>query len=268
MERGIDSETAVVAVTSGKGGVGKSTISLNLALALAERDLRVGLLDADVYGPDIPLMVNLKRSAPLSRWMLARSPARGALALEPVERFGIAIMSVGFLIAESQALTIPAQLLQGALRQLLTDVSWGPLDFLVVDLPPGTADLQQELLRLVPAAGALIVVGPQDVAHLDGRKVLDLLRAASVRVLGAVENMTALVCPHCGEHVEVFPQAASGRSLWADGVPRLASIPLDPAIAAAGDRGRPVVVAQPSGQQAEAFRALAARVVDAMRRPE
>ncbi len=258
-------ETAVVAVTSGKGGVGKSTISLNLALALAERKLRVGLLDADLYGPDIPLMVNLKRSVPLRRWMLARAPDRGALALEPVDRFGIKLMSVGFLLSESQALAMPALMLHGALRQLLHDVEWGELDFLVIDLPPGTADLQQELLRLTPLAGALIVVGPQDVAHLDAKKVLDLLRAADVRVLGAVENMTALLCPHCGLPVEVFPQGAPERSLWSEGVPRLASIPLDPAIALAGDRGQPVMVADVEGG-ATAFRELARRVVEGTRR--
>ena len=253
----------MIAVTSGKGGVGKSTVSLNLALALAERDLRVGLLDADFYGPDIPLMVNLKRSAPLSRWLLGRSSQGGSLALEPVERYGIRIMSVGFLIAESQSLTMPAPLLQGALRQLLVDVEWGELDYLVVDLPPGTADLQQQLVGLVELAGAVVVVGPQDVAHLDGKKALDHLRGAGVRVLGGVENMTELVCPHCGSRVDVFPQASSERSIWSDGVERLASIPLDPEIARAGDRGVPVVVGAPDGEQAAAFRKLAGAVLDA-----
>ena len=261
---GLSERTAVIAVTSGKGGVGKSTVSLNVALALAERGHAVGLLDADFYGPDIPLMVNLKRSQPLSRWMLGRSPERGALALEPVERYGLRIMSVGFLIAESQALTLPAPLLQGALRQLLVDVAWGELDHLVVDLPPGTGDLQQEVLGVARIAGAVIVVGPQDVAHLDGRKVLDLLRGRGVRVLGAVENMRGLVCPHCGKTIDVFPHAAHERSLWADGVRRLGSIPLDPAIALAGDRGAPVLVAEPGGDQAAAFRAVAAAVVDAL----
>jgi ATP-binding protein involved in chromosome partitioning len=253
-------------VTSGKGGVGKSTISLNLALALAERDLRVGLLDADVYGPDIPLMVNLKRSAPLERWLLGRAPGGGQMRLEPVERFGIAVMSVGFLLSESQAMTVPAPLIRGVLHQLLRDVAWGPLDVLVVDLPPGTADLQQELLGLVPLAGALIVVGPQDVAHLDAKRVLDLLRRAGIHVLGAVENMTALTCPHCGRPVDVFPHARSERSLWADGVERLAAIPLDPEIARAGDRGRPILAggAEAAGPQADAFRGLAARLLESL----
>src|SRR5215218_5083002 len=215
---GIGPATAVIAVASGKGGVGKSTVSLNLALALVERGSSVGVLDADFYGPDIPLMVNLKRTIPLKRWMLGRSLDREPLSLEPVERYGLKLMSVGFLIGEDQALAMPAQLLHGALRQLLVDVEWGDLDVLVIDLPPGTADLQQQLFGHVELAGALIVVGPQDVAHLDGRKVLDMLSAAGVRVLGGVENMAGLVCPHCGERVEVFPPAPEERTLWAAGV--------------------------------------------------
>ena len=260
----IDERTAVIAVTSGKGGVGKSTVSLNLALALAARELRVGLLDADFYGPDIPLMVNLTASAPLSLWMLGRSAKHGALALEPVERFGLEIMSVGFLIGESQALSLPAPLLQSALHQLVANVAWSRLDFLIVDLPPGTADLQQELLRLVEVAGALVVVGPQDVAHLDARRVLDMLAAAGVPVIGGVENMVALVCPHCGEGVEVFPRAPEERSIWASGVARLASIPLDPFVARAGDRGAPVLASEPAGAQAASFHELAAKIVQAV----
>jgi ATP-binding protein involved in chromosome partitioning len=193
--------------------------------------------------------------------MLGRAREHGPLELEPVERYGIKLMSVGFLLAESQALALPAPLLHAALRQLLEDVSWGRLDFLVIDLPPGTADLQQQLVGLVTLAGVLIVVGPQDVAHLDGRKVLDLLRSAGIEVLGAVENMAELTCPHCGERVEVFPRVDPSRSLWADGIPRLGTIPLDPAISRAGDRGRPVLVVDPAGPQASAFRALAVQVL-------
>jgi ATP-binding protein involved in chromosome partitioning len=254
----------VIAVTSGKGGVGKSTVSLNLALALAQRDLRVGLLDADFYGPDIPLMVNLKRSELRERWLLGRAAEHGgALVREPVERYGLKLMSVGFLIGETQALTLPAPLLQSALRQLLRDIAWGELDFLIIDTPPGTADLQQELLGLVELTGAIVVVGPQDVAHLDGRKVVDMLRAADVPIIGGVENMARLTCPHCGETVEVFPPAAPARTIWADGVPQLASIPLDPLVAAAGNAGKPALVAAPDGPQAAAFLQLADRVVEA-----
>jgi ATP-binding protein involved in chromosome partitioning len=253
----------VIAVTSGKGGVGKSTVSLNLALALAQRDLAVGLLDADFYGPDIPLMVNLKRSQLRERWLLGRSAEQGgAVVREPVERYGLKLMSVGFLIGEAQALTLPAPLLHSALRQLLRDVAWGPLDFLIIDTPPGTADLQQELLGLVDLSGAIIVVGPQDVAHLDGRKAVDMLRTGAVSIIGGVENMARFACPHCGEPVDVFPPAATERTIWAEGVTRLASIPLDPLVATAGNGGAPLLVAAPEGPQAAAFHLLADRVVE------
>jgi ATP-binding protein involved in chromosome partitioning len=254
--------TASIAVCSGKGGVGKSTVSLNLALALHERGRRVGLLDADFYGPDIPLMVNLKRSERLERWEFW---ARGReIAHEPVVRFGIKIMSAGFFLAARQAFTMPAQWTHFVGRQLVQQVSWGELDYLVVDLPPGTADLQQELIRLLRFDGALMVVGPQDVAHLDGKKMLELLRDEDIRVLGGVENMAGLVCPHCGEVVEVFPQVRDGRSIWSLGVRPLARIPLDPAVAQSGDRGQPLVLAEPEGVSAAAFRALAAEVEAAL----
>ena len=192
-----------IAVASGKGGVGKSTISLNLALALRERGASVGLLDADFYGPDIPLMLNLKRSEELERWDLWR---RRGIKLEPLERFGLRVMSVGFLLAEQQALAMPAPLLGGVIRQLLADVAWGPLDYLVIDLPPGSADLQQQLVTHLDLAGAIVVAGPQDVAHLDARRALDFLRSVGVPILGGVENMTTLACPHCGEPIDVFPR--------------------------------------------------------------
>ena len=252
-----------IAITSGKGGVGKSTVSLNLALALRRRGALVGLLDADIYGPDIPLMLNLKQTRELKRWLLGRSTGGGP-KLEPVERHGLRVMSVGFLIAEHQSLTLPSQLLHGALRQLLADVEWGPLDYLVIDLPPGTADLQQELVRIADLAGAVIVVGPQDVAHLDARKLLEMLRAADVRVLGGVENMARFACPHCGEQIDAFPRVAEERSLWAQGVDALASIPLDPAYARSGDGGAPVLVSDPGGPQAAAYARLAERVVAAI----
>ena len=220
----------IVAVASGKGGVGKSTVSLNLARALAGGGAAVGLLDADVYGPDIPLMLGLKQTRELRSWELGRSPRFGRVELEPVEVLGLKVMSVGFLVAEAQAMTMPAMLVQLVGRQLIRDVRWGRLDYLIVDLPPGTADLQQQLFATVELAGAIVVVGPQDAAHLDARKVLAMLRDAGVRVLGAVENMRGLRCPHCGELVDVFPPVAAERSILRE-VPLLGSVPLDPAFA-------------------------------------
>jgi ATP-binding protein involved in chromosome partitioning len=251
-----------VTIASGKGGVGKSTVSLNLALALAERGHRVGLLDADLYGPDIPLMVGLTRQERLRSWDLWRSS--GPVRLEPVERFGIRVMSAGFLLGEDQALAFMAPLVEVVLHQLVTRVAWGELDELLVDLPPGTADLQQQLLRLVRPAGAVVVVGPQDVAHLDARKVLDLLGEARVPVLGGVENFTELTCPHCGQPVEVFPRVAHERSIWAAGVARLGRIPMDAAVATAGDTGRPLLLAHPTSRPAQALREAAGHLTAAL----
>jgi ATP-binding protein involved in chromosome partitioning len=215
----------VVAVGSGKGGVGKSTVTLQLAYALSRRGWNVGLLDADLYGPDIPAMLNLKREREAKRWDFWRG---GDTRFEPVQREGLQVMSVGFLLAERQALTFAAPLLGAAVHQLVEQVEWRDLDVLLVDLPPGTADLQQQLVGVVALAGAIVVVGPQDVAHLDARKFVDFLRSASVPVLGGVENMAGLSCPHCGEHIDVFVPAKPERAIWADGVPQLGRIPLDP----------------------------------------
>jgi ATP-binding protein involved in chromosome partitioning len=245
---------SVVAVGSGKGGVGKSTVALHVALALRRRGLNVGLLDADLYGPDIPLMVNLVRETPAGRWDFWRG---GDVRLEPVERHGLQIMSVGFLLGERQALTLGAPLLAAALRQLVEQVEWRALDVLLIDLPPGTADLQQQLLGVVALAGAVVVVGPQDVAHLDARKFVDFLHAADVPILGGIENMAGLVCPHCGERIDVFPAVAEARSIWADDVSLLGRIPLDPELA----------IDRQSSEQLEPFDRIAARLLDALGQP-
>jgi ATP-binding protein involved in chromosome partitioning len=225
-----DLDVRIVAVASGKGGVGKSTVSLNLAGALAASGRRVGLLDADIYGPDIPLMLGLKQTRELKRWDLGRNRAFGLPLLEPVEALGLKVMSVGFLLAERQSFELPAPLLAGVMRQLVEGVAWGELDLLVVDLPPGTADLQQHLFQTYPVDGAVVVVGPQDAAHLDARRLVATLRDAGVRVLGAVENMSGLTCPHCGELLEVFPPVSAERSVLRE-IPLLGSVPLDPAYA-------------------------------------
>jgi ATP-binding protein involved in chromosome partitioning len=214
----------VVAVGSGKGGVGKSTVTLNLAFALRRYGWSVGLLDADLYGPDIPLMLNLKREREAKRWDLWRG---GDVRFQPVEAEGLQVMSVGFLLAERQSLTMAAPLVGAALRQLVDGVDWRSLDVLLIDLPPGTADLQQQLVGATPLAGTIVVVGPQDVAHLDARKFIEFLRTADVRVLGGVENMSAMECPHCGEVIDVFAPATSERAIWADDVPLLGRVPLD-----------------------------------------
>jgi ATP-binding protein involved in chromosome partitioning len=184
--------------------------------------------------------------------------------LEPVERFGIRVMSAGFLLGEDQALAFAAPLVQVVLHQLLTGVSWGELDELLVDLPPGTADLQQQLLGLVRPAGAVIVVGPQDVAHLDAHKVLDLFSAAKVPVLGGVENFADLACPHCGRPVAVFPRVAHERSIWAAGVALLGRVPMDTAVATAGDTGRPLLLAHPASRPAQALREIASNLTAAL----
>jgi ATP-binding protein involved in chromosome partitioning len=217
----------VVAVGSGKGGVGKSTVTLHLAYALARHGWSVGLLDADLYGPDIPAMLNLKREREAKRWDFWRG---GDMRFAPVERDGLQVMSVGFLLAERQALTFAAPLLGAALRQLVEQVEWHDLDVLLIDLPPGTADLQQQLVGVVALAGAIVVVGPQDVAHLDARKFVDFLRSAGVPILGGVENMAGFSCPHCGEHIDVFVPAEPERAIWSDGVPHLGRVPLDPGL--------------------------------------
>jgi len=240
----------IVAIASGKGGVGKSTVSLNLARALAARGAAVGLLDADVYGPDIPLMLGLKQTRELRRWDLGRNPRFGRVELEPVEALGLKVMSVGFLLAEGQAFTMPGPLVELVGRQLIRDVRWGELDYLIVDLPPGTADLQRQLFATVELAGAIVVVGPQDAAHLDARKLLAMLRDAGVTVLGAVENMRGLRCPHCGELVDVFLPVAEERSILRE-LPLLGSVPLDP------------VFAQLNGVP-EPFGAIAERVASAL----
>jgi ATP-binding protein involved in chromosome partitioning len=246
-----------IAIASGKGGVGKSTVSLNVAVALSEQGMRVGLMDADIYGPDIPRMIGLARTKDAKHLDLWR--ADGAKH-EPYERFGIEIMSIGFLVGEGQSISLMAGLVDLLLGQLLNGVAWSELDYLIVDLPPGTADLQQQLMSRLKLSGAIVVVTPQDVAHLDARKVLDLCQRAGVPVLGGIENMDGLVCPDCDARIDVFPRVAEERSIWTHGVEKLGAIPLDPSVASAGDRGTPIVLSDPASPQARAFADLAARM--------
>jgi ATP-binding protein involved in chromosome partitioning len=270
----------VIVVGSGKGGVGKSTVSLNLALALSQQGKKVGLLDADVYAPDIPIMVNLTRRQHKKGWLIYRNPGlslrRDAdlqevsverssnVQLEPVERFGIRVMSTGFFLGEDQALSLPASSAYFILNQLAGQVAWGGLDYLIVDLPPGTADVQQHIISLLEPSGSLIVVSPQDLAHLDAKKVISMFRDANVPVLGGIENMGPLSCPHCQADIEVFPAVSESRAIWPTGIEKLAELPFDPNVARSAENNRPLLVADPQGAHAKAFLRLAETVTTAL----
>lgn len=250
-----------IAVGSGKGGVGKSTVSVNLALALAEMGEPTGLLDADVYGPNIPLMFNLARHRPAEYWTLARA---GGTRIAPVEQHGIKLASAGFIAAEEQPLVWDAGLVDVLLGQLVNDVVWGDLSYLVVDLPPGTSTIPQAVIGRLDLAGAIVVVTPQDVAHLDARRAVLMFRDKGVRVLGGVENMSGMACPHCGESIEVFHPVRDDRSVWSLGVERMCRVPMDPELSRAVDTGRPLMVVAPESSAAAAFRSLARLVVEAV----
>ncbi|HLV98618.1 MAG TPA: P-loop NTPase [Ktedonobacterales bacterium] len=245
----------IIAVGSGKGGVGKSTVSLNLALALAENGKTVGLLDADLYGPNIPLMVGLTRKEWTGNWTLARKGPQPVI--QPVERYGLKIMSAGFLLGEDQPMILEAQIVRALLMQLTHQVAWGNPDYLIIDLPPGTADLQQNLLQDLQLSGVVLIVTPQDVAHLDGKKALQYYRRADVPILGAIENMSGFLCPHCGQPVDIFARVSEARAIWTMDVEKLGAIPLDPLVSQSGDRAHPLLVAHPQSAQAAAFRQIA-----------
>ncbi|TCJ19846.1 ATP-binding protein [Rubrobacter taiwanensis] len=259
-EQGLEARH-VIAIGSGKGGVGKSTVSLNLALALAQEGASVGLLDADFYGPNIPVMVGLTRTQEAQKWSFWRHPGAGGLGMDPIERFGVKIMSVGFLLGERQQVFSWGPLVGQIGYQMLHHVRWGRLDYLIIDLPPGAAEVQQELLRSLSLSGTVVVVGPQDVAHLDAKKIIEMLKKLEIRVLGGVENMSRVRCPCCGEQFEVFPHVRTDRSIWSLGVPLLGSVPLGPAVAHEANRGKPIVVSQPDSAEARAFRKIATSVV-------
>ncbi len=247
-----------VAVASGKGGVGKSTVAVNLAVALAATGARVGLLDADVYGPSIPLMMGVRETPRMD-------PQERLLV--PVERFGVRFMSLGFFVEPDLALIWRGPLVMKAVEQLLRDVAWGDLDVLVVDLPPGTGDAQLTLSQKVRLAGAVIVTTPQDVALADAIKGVAMFRKVDVPVLGIVENMSYFVCPHCGGRSEIFGHGGGRVQAERLGVRFLGEVPLDTAIRDGGDTGRPIVAVDPDSPHAGAFRELASRVLDALDHP-
>lgn len=250
----------VVAVASGKGGVGKTTVAVGLALALAGETRGVGLLDADLYGPDVPRMLGLTRTEDARSLTLWDDPGKRNRPLRSLERFGIKVWSAQFLVGERQPLALQAPFAGLLLNRAFNDLDWGPIEWLVVDLPPGTADVQQHLAQQLRLDGALLVVTPQDVAHLDAKKVYTMLAQAKVPVLGGVENMAPFPCGSCGHAIELFPPTSHERSIWAAGVPRLASIPFTLQLAKAAAEGRP----PDDGASGTAFRALALAVADAL----
>jgi ATP-binding protein involved in chromosome partitioning len=246
---------AVVAVASGKGGVGKSTVAVNLALSLARAGRRTGLLDVDIYGPSIPTMFGI-----------ADRPVVIENRIQPFQRWGVKVMSLGFVVEMDTPVIWRGPMVMRAIEQMLGDVDWGELDVMVLDLPPGTGDAQLTVTQKVPLTGALIVTTPQDVALIDARKGLAMFRKVDVPVLGIVENMASFVCPHCGRETAIFRSGGGERTARELGVPFLGSIPLDPAIAEGGDAGNPIVVAQPDGPHAAAFERLAEAVGQALDR--
>jgi ATP-binding protein involved in chromosome partitioning len=241
---------SIVAVASGKGGVGKSTVAVNLALALAANGLQVGLLDADIYGPSQPRLLGLT----------GRPKTKDGKILEPMEAFGIKTMSIGFLVNEDQAMIWRGPMVMSALQQMLRDVNWGTLDVLVVDMPPGTGDAQLTMAQQVPLAGAIIVSTPQDLALLDARKGISMFRKVEVPILGIVENMSYFLCPHCGGRTEIFAHGGARSEADRLGVPFLGEVPLDIAIRETSDGGKPIVVSEPDSENALIFRRMAATI--------
>ncbi|MCW5772739.1 MAG: iron-sulfur cluster carrier protein ApbC [Rhodospirillaceae bacterium] len=243
---------AIIAVASGKGGVGKSTTAANLALALAAEGAKVGLLDADVYGPSMPRMMGVS----------GRPSTPDGKTMDPMRNYGIAIMSMGFLVDEETPMIWRGPMVMSAIQQMLRDVNWGELDVLVVDMPPGTGDAQLTLAQQVPLAGAVIVSTPQDIALLDARKGLNMFRKVDVPVLGIVENMSYFCCPNCGHRSEIFAHGGARKEAERLGVDFLGELPLDIAIRETSDSGKPIVISQPDGPHAQSYRAIARRVLE------
>jgi ATP-binding protein involved in chromosome partitioning len=240
----------VVAVASGKGGVGKSTVSVNLAVALAQSGARVGLLDADITGPNLPQMLGATGTP--------KSSPGGKI--EPIERHGVKLISIQFFVPEGQPIVWRGPLIGGAIQQFLRDVEWGELDYLVVDLPPGTSDAQLTLAQAVPLAGAVLVTTPQDVALSDVTKALAMFRRMNVPILGIVENMSAFACPHCGELTEIFGRGGAERLAKEEQLEMLGRVPLEMAVRQGGDAGIPVVAQREAGPAAAALKLVAGAV--------
>jgi len=244
----------IIAVGSGKGGVGKSTVAANLAVALARLGFSVGLLDADIYGPSIPMMFNAGDERPKSA---------GGQNFHPIEKYGVKMISIGFFLGEKAPIIWRGPMVMGAVRQFLKDTLWGSQDFLVVDLPPGTGDAQLTLAQQVSLDGAVIVTTPQDVALLDATRAVKMFRQVHCPILGVVENMSYFVCPDCGERDELFGHGGGERMAAEEGTQLLARIPIYPELRQTGDDGTPITIAKPEHPASVAFMELARRIANA-----
>ena len=240
----------IIAVGAGKGGVGKTTTSVNLAVALAQKGARVGLLDGDVYGPNIPQMLGLSGAPEVV----------GENRILPPEAFGIKVISMGMLVPSDQPIIWRGPMLHGAVQQFMRDVRWGELDYLVVDLPPGTGDVALSIAQSVPMAGAVVVTTPQGVAVSDVRRAVGMFRQLNITVLGVIENMSVFACPHCSEKTEIFGSGGGAQMAKDLDIPFLGDVPIDTRVRSGGDEGRPIVSAAPDAPAAKAFLGLSSRV--------
>jgi ATP-binding protein involved in chromosome partitioning len=238
---------AIIAIGSGKGGVGKTTIAVNLAVALAQLGRRVGLLDADVYGPNVPLMLGAG----------ATPRVTAGNRIEPLEHYGVKVISVGFLNPGDKPLIWRGPMLHSLVKQFLEQVQWGELDYLLVDLPPGTGDVALSLIQTAPLSGAIVVCTPSDVALQDARKAIEMFRQVKVDILGLVENLSSFHCPHCHQEVDIFSKGGGERTARQFGLPLLGAIAVDPEVRRHGDSGRPVALEGDSSEHAKSFYAIA-----------
>ncbi|WEX09479.1 Mrp/NBP35 family ATP-binding protein [Chelativorans sp. AA-79] len=252
---GVPGVEAIIAVASGKGGVGKSTTAVNLALGLQALGLKVGILDADIYGPSMPRLLGLT----------GKPQMVDSKTLKPMDAYGIQVMSIGFLVEEETPMIWRGPMVMSALRQLLRDVAWGPLDVMVVDMPPGTGDAQLTMAQQVPLAGAVIVSTPQDLALIDARKGLNMFRRVEVPVLGIVENMSYFIAPDTGSRYDIFGHGGARAEAERLGVPFLGEVPLTMDVREMSDAGTPVVVSNPEGAQARTYSAIAEKVLERLR---
>ena len=245
----------IIAVASGKGGVGKSTVASNLAVALAASGAKVGLIDADIYGPNIPMMLGVRKQ-----------PVQENGKLLPAESYGVKLISMSFFVPEDTAVVWRGPMVHSAIQQFFRDVIWGDLDYLLIDLPPGTGDAQLSISQLVTLAGVITVTTPQEVALHDVRKGMTMFQKVNVPLLGIIENMSYYLCRHCGERDEIFSHGGGRQAAEQLGVPFLGAIPIDTAIRVGGDEGMPIVAANPDSPQAKTFTEIAGKIIEALKK--